>query len=99
MWDYNDYYEQCSFYGGPNHYPSYTYGYQDHYSASQGGAFGEPLRELPDKEQGGVDVAESIQSDDGEESGSDLEGDSQPTTSSRAKSASSMTQVIILSRS
>lgn len=28
-----DYYEQCRFYGGPNHYPGYTYGgqYQGYY--------------------------------------------------------------------
>jgi hypothetical protein len=64
------------------------YGYQDNY-ATQGRGFGKPLRELPDQEPRGVDEPESY---DGEESGSELEGDSQPTTS-RAKSATSITQV------
>ena len=35
-----DYYEQCRFYGGPNHYPGYTYGqYQGQ------GYFGETSRD------------------------------------------------------
>ena len=82
MSDYNDYYEQCSFYGGPHHYPGYMYGYQDY--ATQGrGPFGEPL---PDQEQGGVDEPESIQFDDSEEAASDLEGESQPSGAELATS-------------
>ena len=53
------------------HYPGYMYGYQD---ATQGRGLGEPLRELPDLEQGGVDEPESIQFDDSEEAANDLEG-------------------------
>ena len=85
MSDYNDYYEQCSFYGGPHHYPGYMYGYQDYY-ATQGRGLGEPLRELPDQEQGGVDEPESIQFDDSEEAESDLEGASQPSGAELATS-------------
>ena len=91
MSDYNDYYEQCSFYGGPNHCPGYMYGYQDYYATQGRGPFCELLRELPDQEQGGVEQ-ESIQFDDSEEAASDLEGESQPTTS-RAKPATSTTRV------
>lgn len=64
--------------------PLSMYGYQDYYATQGRGPFGEPLRDLPDQEQGGVDEPESIQSDDNEEVANDLEGDSQPTTS-RAK--------------
>ena len=74
MSDANGYYEQCSFYGGPNHSSGYMYRYQDYY-ATQGRNFGEPL---PNQEQGGVIEPEFH---DGEESVSELEGDSQPTTS------------------
>ena len=48
--------------------------------------------ELPGQEQGGVDEPESIQFDESEEAASDLEGESQPTTS-RVKPATSTTQV------
>ena len=52
MSDYTDYYEQCSFYGGPKHCPGYMYGYQDYYATQGRGPFGEPLRDLPDQEYG-----------------------------------------------